>query len=221
MSEATIETTTESDTAAEVAALHGAARAMDRDRMKRIGSYHFAMAMGALTLWGAAETWAQVTGWGIAHLAAVGNAIVAGTVIASIVHEWGHLTGARLSGAISPVLDEPKRHFFMFDFALDKNDTHQFTWMSWGGILAPWLAALIVVILVPLSLTSGAVLLATLVSKAVTAAAFEVPIVLRAAESNNPGAELGKQVSGGGLPRARNIGAAAGLVCFAMIWMAV
>jgi len=50
-------------------------------------------------------------------------------------------------------------------------------------IVAPWVAALLVAIFVPLSLASGAVLFATLVAKAVTAGAFEVPVALRTAES--------------------------------------
>ncbi len=82
MSEATIDTTQ----AAEVAALQRAAREIDRARMKQIGSFHFAMVMGALTLWGAALTWARVTGWGVGHIASVANALVAGFVIAPTIH---------------------------------------------------------------------------------------------------------------------------------------
>ena len=85
------------DPAAEAAALAAAAREFERARIQQIGSYHFAMAMGALTLWGAAATWAQLTGWAVAHFAAIANALVAGFVLPSVVHEWGHFAGARLS----------------------------------------------------------------------------------------------------------------------------
>jgi hypothetical protein len=104
---------------------------------------------------------------------------------------------------------------------MDKNDTHQFTWMSWGGILAPSLAVLLALIFVLLSLLGGKVLLATLVMKAVATAVFEVPIVLAAAQSGEPAAELGKSVAAGTLPRSRKVGTVAGAVCFAMLWMAV
>ncbi len=205
---------------AEVAALKDVARQIDRERMKQIGGYHFAMSMGAITLWGAAVAWAQVTGWGWAGLVAVANAVVAGYVLSSVIHEWGHFSGARLSGAVSPVLEEPKRHFFMFDFPMDQNDTNQFVWMSWGGILAPWALVLLVLLLVPLSLTSGAALLATLIYRAVAVWIFESPVARRAAVSGEPGAELGKQLAAGALARGRNVGAMVGAACFVLLWMA-
>ena len=208
-----------SELAAEKAALEDAARQIDQARMKQIGGYHFAMVAGAITLWGAAEAWAQASGWTIAHLAAVANALVAGTVIPSVVHEWGHFAGARLSGAVSPVLEEPKRHFFMFDFPLDQNDVQQFTWMSWGGIATPWLVVLLAFLLVPLSTLSGVVLVAMLLSKAVSVSVFEVPVVQGAGESGNPGAELGKRVAAGGLARGAKVGKIAGLGAFALLWL--
>ncbi len=214
------DTTLEASAGAETAALEEAARQFDRTRMRQIGGYHFALVSGALTLWGAAVAWAEVTQWGIAQLAAVANALVAGYVIPSVVHEWGHFAGARLSGAVSPVLEEPRRHFFLFDFKMDLNDTRQFVWMSWGGILAPWLPVVVVLAFVPLGLLSAQVLLATLIFRAVAVAAFEVPIVRRAAESGNPAAELGKQVAAQGLPRSRNVGALVGAACFALLWLA-
>ncbi|MDP6978002.1 MAG: hypothetical protein QF570_05290 [Myxococcota bacterium] len=212
MSEATMDPS-------EVAALEQAAREFDRSRMKQIGSYHFAMVFGALTLWGAAQTWAQVTGSSLAQIVAVANAFVAAYVISSTVHEWGHFTGARMSGAVSPVLEEPRRHFFMFDFAMDQNDLRQFTWMSWGGILAPWVAVLLALIFVPLGTLSGAVLVSALIAKSVAAGVFEVPIVNAAGASGDPGGELGKATMGGALPRAARKGKIVGLVVFVLIWL--
>ena len=201
----------------EAAALRDLARGLDRARMAQIGGFHFALVMGALTLWGAAETWAQVSGWALAEFVAVANALVAGVVIVSTIHEWGHFAGARLSGSVSPVLEEPRQYFFMFDFQIDQNDTRQFAWMSWGGILAPWVAVVLAGMLVPLSTLSGAVLFATLFSKAVAVAIFEVPVVRRTAVSGNPGAELGQRAGEGGLPKSRKIGNYAGLTCFALL----
>lgn len=212
MSEATMDPT-------ELAALQEAAREFDKSRMKQIGSYHFAMVFGALTLWGAAMTWAQVTGSTLAEVVAVANAFVAAYVIASTIHEWGHFTGARLSGAASPVLDAPRRHFFMFDFKMDENDLRQFTWMSWGGILAPWLAVVLALIFVPLSTLSGAVLVSTLVAKAAGAGLFEVPIVTAAGASGDPGGELSKATMSGSLTRAGKNGNLVGLAFFALVWL--
>ncbi|MEM7412050.1 MAG: hypothetical protein AAF430_17615 [Myxococcota bacterium] len=218
MAEATVDPAA---AAAEKAALEDAARKIDHARMRQIGGYHFAMAMGVLTLWGAGQVWAATTGSFLAEAVAVGNAVVAGFVLMSIFHEWGHFTGARLSGAVSPMLEEPRRHFFLFDFDMEKNDLRQFSWMSWGGILAPWLAVLLVLAFADLRLLSSVVLLATLVFRAVAAGAFEAPIVLAAGQSGNPGAELGKAVAGGGLDRGRRVGMAVGIACFALVWLAV
>jgi len=216
MAEATIETMNPT----ELAELREAARAFDFARMKKIGSFHFAMVFGALTMWGAAETWAQTTGWGIAQVVAIGNAFVAGFIIPSTVHEWGHFLGARLSGSASPVLDEAQNHFAMFDFKMDQNDIDQFSWMSWGGILAPWVPVLLAAMFVPLELTSGAVLFATLFSKAVGVAAFEVPITLEAGRTGEPGAALTKSVTTGGLTKGKRIGQIAGLLCLVALFAA-
>ncbi|MDJ0785568.1 MAG: hypothetical protein QNK05_02100 [Myxococcota bacterium] len=211
MTEATLD-------AEQAAALEDAARAIDRERMKQIGSFHFAMVMGALTLWGAAVTWAQVTGLGIAQFAAIANALIAAYVISSTIHEWGHFAGARLSGSVSPVLEKPRRHFFMFDFAMDRNDSRQFLWMSWGGILAPWAAVLLAAALVPLALTSGAVLVATLTSRAAATAKFEVPIALGVSRGGQPGAELARQLPN--LAGSRPFGMAVGAATFVVLWLA-
>ena len=215
MTEATMDQTD----ASEMAALEQAAKQIDFERMKQIGSYHFAMVMGALTLYGAAETWAQVSGWSLARFAAFAN--VAGYVISSVIHEWGHFAGARLSGAKSPVLEKPAKHFFMFDFDMAANDVRQFLSMSWGGILAPWLAVVLALVLVPLSTVGAAALIATLVMRALAATVFEAPIARKTAESGDPSGELGKALAAGTLAKGRNVGALVGALVFAVAWALV
>jgi len=203
----------------QAAALQDLARELDRARMRKIGGYHFAMVVAALTLWGAAASWAESSGWALASFAAAGTALVAGSVIPSVLHEWGHFTGARLSGAVSPVLEEPRDHFFMFDFKMGENDVRQFTWMSWGGILAPWLVLLLAAVSVPWGAAGAAVLLATLLYKAVAVTVFEGPVVSAAGRSGDPGAELGRSVRAGGLKRGRDVGLMAGAICFVLLWL--
>ena len=212
MSEATMD-------ASEIAALKSMAQEFDRANMRKIGGFHFAMVMGAITMWGAAEAWAQLTGWSIAQFAAVANAFVTAYVVASVIHEWGHFTGARLSGSVSPVLDEAKGHFFMFNFAMDQNDVRQFTWMSWGGIAAPWLAVVLAGIFVPMATLGGKVLFATLVMKAASTSIFEVPITRIAERTGDPARALGESVAAGTLPRSRNMGIVVGVVCFLLLWV--
>ena len=67
------EATIETDATPDPEALREFAAKLDRANMKKIGAFHFALVMGALTLWGAGVAWAQVTGWVIAEVAAVAN----------------------------------------------------------------------------------------------------------------------------------------------------
>ena len=214
--EATIDTDSQEAPAPDPQAMRDFAAKLDRANMKKIGALHFAMVMGALTLWGAAEVWAQTTGWAIAGLAAVANAVIAGTVIASTLHEWGHFTGARLSDAPSPVLDAPRNYYFMFDFKMADADLRQFTWMSWGGILVPWVLVGLALVFVPVSLTSGAALVATLVAKATAASHFEVPAVQDANACGDHN-EAFKRAISGGLGQSGRIGNLTGLAVFAFL----
>ncbi len=187
--------------------------ARDLARLKRIGALHFVMVMGALTLWGAADAWATTSGWGLAQVAALANAVIAGTVIANTLHEWGHFAGARLSGAFAPALEKPVRYFFMFDFSFEKNDRGQFAWMSWGGILVPWALVALVAWLVPIDTASRALLLAVFVTRAVQVSVFEVPVVRRASAGGDPREELGRELTTG-FGRSRYVGLAAGALVF-------
>jgi len=204
-------------TTAEAPAIEPAAPAFDREadlrNLKSVGALHFVMVMGALTLWGAADAWAVASGWGLAWAAAIANAVIAGYVIANTLHEWGHFAGARLSGSVARVLEKPVRHFFMFDFSFDRNDSRQFQWMSWGGILVPWLLVVLTGLLVPIDNASRAMLLAVFVTRAVQISAFEVPVVRRAARGGDPRVELGRELQTG-FARSRYVGLAAGALVF-------
>lgn len=194
--------------------------ALDRERdfsnLKSVAAIHFVVVMGALTLWGAADAWAVLTGWGVAWAVAVANAVIAGYVVSSTLHEWGHYLGARLSGAVAPARDKPVRYFFMFDFPFEHNDVRQFLWMSLGGILVPWALVLCVPLLVPVDNASRAMLLAVFVTRAVQISLFEVPVVRRTWAGGEPRAELGRQLQRG-FETSRYLGVAAG----ALVWLAV
>ncbi|MDJ0853332.1 MAG: hypothetical protein QNK04_33620 [Myxococcota bacterium] len=190
------------------------ARQMDRAHLKSVATLHFVMVMGALTLWGAADAWAEASGWALAHAAALANAVIAGLVIANTLHEWGHFAGARLSGSASPVMEKPVKYFFMFNFPFEQNDSRQFAWMSWGGILTPWLLVLLVALLVPIDTASRALLLAVFVTRAVQVSVFEVPVVQRASRGGDPREELGRQLEAG-FATSRYVGLAVG----ALVWI--
>jgi len=133
-------------------------------------------------------------------------------VISSIGHEWGHFSGARLSGAISPVPKKPSRLYFMFRFDLEQNSTRQFLWMSWGGLLGSWSLVLMALILVPLDSWASAMLISVLLGRAVNATAFEYPIIQRAGAGVPPAEALKVQFETTGLRKLP--GLVAGLLAF-------
>ena len=214
MAEAT-ETTTNSQDQSDDQARADEAQARDLARMRRIGGWHASAVLAALTLFGAGALWAAESGLLIAQLVALGNAYLAGTVMASIFHEWGHFAGAKLSGAIAPVRSKPARFYFMFNFDMENNSTRQFLWMSAGGISANWLLAIAAAILIPLNTYAGALLFAVLVGKAVNVSYFEVPVFLRTQETNNPENELKVQLETQGLVQWP------GLIVGLLVWLAL
>ncbi len=175
----------------------GVATQQDRDRMLRIAGWHGTAVLAALTLFGVGDYWAQQSALVLAHIVALGNALVAATVLASIFHEWGHFAGARASGASSPVLSKPARFYFMFNFDMQNNSVEQFVWMSFGGMLANVVLVIAALMLVPISTFAGALFVAVLIAKAVNVWVFEFPVVMRTRESEDPQAELDAQLAGG------------------------
>jgi hypothetical protein len=189
-------------------------REQDIKNLKSVGTLHFVQVAAAITLWGAADAWASASGWGIAHAAAIANAVIAAHIIASTLHEWGHFSGARLAGAFTPVMEKPARYFFMFSFPFEQNDRRQFLWMSWGGIVVPWLLVLLTALLIPIDNASRAMLLAAFVMRAVQISGFELPVVMRTQAGGEPREELVQQVKGG-FQRSRYVGFAVG----AVVWL--
>ena len=155
-----------------------ARRKRDRTRLKHVGVRHAAAALAAITLWGASDVWAAETGWLLADIVALLYAVFAGTIIAYLAHEWGHFSGARLSGAVSPVLKTPES-FFMFNFKDELNTESQFIAMSIGGPAANWSLVIAIFLFLPLDTWSQALLLATVTSIAVSVSVFEFPIINR------------------------------------------
>jgi hypothetical protein len=176
-----------------------ATREQDVARMRRIGAQHFTAVLVALTLWGAGDAWASQSGMELAFIVSLGNALIAGFVVASIVHEWGHLVGARLAGSISPVLEQPVRYFFMFNFNMEKNSVGQFLSMSVAGPLVNWLLVLLLLVLIPMDTASQALIVATVTGIAVNVSLFEVPVILRTRTSGEPQQELASQMSSVGV----------------------
>ena len=93
-----------------------AAEALKTSNLQSVATLHGAGALTALTLFGAGHVWAVNSEWLIAQIVAIGMAVIAGSAVHSIAHEWGHFAGARLSGSKCTVLEKPYKYFFMFNF---------------------------------------------------------------------------------------------------------
>ena len=69
----------------------------DKKRLVKVGQKHAAFVLSSLSIWGATDYWAAESGIVLALGLALINSIVAGTIIASILHEWGHFRGPTMA----------------------------------------------------------------------------------------------------------------------------
>lgn len=107
------------------------------------------IALIALSVWAAADTWYLFSGLWFAQLLSIGDAIFVGYVLGALFHEWGHYTGAKLSGAVAPRVMPRSFSFFRFNFDMSINDQRQFHWMSFGGWVLHWTLLVLLVIAIP------------------------------------------------------------------------
>lgn len=171
--------------------------------------------VAALALFGGAETWAAASGLGLAHVTAVGAAMIAGWVIASLLHEWGHYAGAKLSGAIAPRVKLAGLAFFRFNFDLEKNSLRQFASMSAGGNVAHWSAFAAAFLLVPMNTLAQSVFVSSALAFAVFASVIEWPIIARTASGRVRPAQAFAHLDRAFLRRHYMIGGIGGLLFFA------
>lgn len=186
----------------------------DWQRLKQVGRYHGLAFLAAITLWGAADSWASQSGLLVAQLIALANAVVAGTVLAILFHEWGHFTGARLAHSYSPIVRKPTNQF-MFGFNFEKNSRRQFLAMSIGGPAGNWLLVVLVFLLAPLTTWSQALLLAVVTARAISVSVFEVPVIVRTLRGGDPQTELNDALRDGSGDRGQLIGYGVG----ALLWL--
>lgn len=151
---------------------------------------HFVIGISALSLWAGADAWYLATGLALASFLAFSTAIVAGVVVATLIHEWFHFAGAVFSGSKYRI--PRKTGVFVYNFDYENNSVAQFNVMSLAGQLGSWLAVIGLFILVPMDNPGRWMLLAAAIGSAVFGGAIEWPVLLRTRSSGNPLAELGK-----------------------------
>lgn len=162
----------------------------DSDRRLVIVGSHLLVAMLVLSMWAAADSWQAVTGLALASLLSVLTAFLAGFVLGTLVHEWGHFLGARRAGASYTIPGKPGLFVFNFDFA--RNSASQFLTMSYGGQLGGALAVLLLWLAVPTDTAGRAMLVAAAGGGAVFAAAIEWPVIRAVRAGGEPAAQLAK-----------------------------
>ena len=119
--------------AARLASLEAKVSAEDEATLSLVVLRDVAIVAALLSLFAAAETWASVSGLGLASLLSIVDGLLVGAATAGVLHEWGHFAGARLAGGHAPL--KPIGGLFpIFDFDSQNNDARAFDWMSIGGM---------------------------------------------------------------------------------------
>ncbi|MFK7897242.1 MAG: hypothetical protein AB8G23_15480 [Myxococcota bacterium] len=132
-----------------------------------------------LSVFAAAETWAQVSGLAFAALLSVVNGFLVGTATGALLHEWGHFAGARLGGGHAPL--KPIGGFLpLFDFDYKNNDAKSFDWMSIGGNVAHFSVVALFFFALPMTSPGAAALVGGAFGFAVFSSLVEFPVIRKA-----------------------------------------
>ena len=137
------------------------------------------LVFAALAIWGGAEAWAISSGLALALVTAVATALIAGWVIASLLHEWGHYLGAKLARSEAPRINMPDILFFRYNFDLEKNSLAQFTSMSIAGNIAHWGVFVAALLMLPMSTLAQTAFISATLAFAIYGSIVEWPIIAR------------------------------------------
>jgi hypothetical protein len=108
-------------------------------------------------------------------------AVIAGSLAAFagyLVHEWGHLLGARVSRSVVRLPASPAE-IFLFNFNSDRNSREQFLLMSCGGFLASALVIILFLAVLPFPSLASLVAFALTVAGVIATAVLEIPPFVR------------------------------------------
>ena len=175
-----------------------------------------AIALAALSLWAAADTWYLVSGLGFALAVSVLDAIFVGYILGALFHEWGHYTGAKFSGASAPRVKPKGTSLFRFNFDMATHTQRQFHWMSFGGWVFHWGLLLILVALLPLDSIGRIALVSSVFGFILYATFIETGILRQTLGGSDPAETLG-QLSVKTFQQAGVVGSVAGLFALATL----
>ncbi len=183
-------------------------RAAARDSFVMIFLKHMLIVLGAFSLWAAADSWQHTSSLPLAAALSVLNGLVAGALLATVVHEWSHLAAAWAFA--SRFTFTPDRGLFVFNFDLEHNSNRQFLAMSLGGNIGGWLLVFALPQLLPLDDPGARMLHGGMIAAAIFAAAIEVPVIQGVRAGQSPAEALGG-ITREKLYRAGTVGIGTGL----------
>ena len=175
-----------------------------------------AIALAALSLWAAADTWYLVSGLGFALAVSVLDAIFVGYILGALFHEWGHYTGAKISGASAPRVKSKGTSLFRFNFDMSANTQRQFHWMSFGGWVFHWGLLAILVLALPFDSIGRIALVSSVFGFILYATFIETGILRKTLGGSDPTETLG-QLSAKTFQQAGIVGSVAGLFALATL----
>ena len=175
-----------------------------------------AIALAVLSIWAAADTWYLVSGLGFALAISVLDAIFVGYILGALFHEWGHYTGAKLSGASAPRVKPKGTSLFRFNFDMATNTQRQFHWMSFGGWIFHWGLLAILVLAIPFDSIGRIALVSSVFGFILYATFIETGILRKTLGGSDPAETLG-QLSAKTFQQAGIIGSVAGLFALATL----
>ena len=175
-----------------------------------------AIALAVLSIWAAADTWYLVSGLGFALAISVLDAIFVGYILGALFHEWGHYTGAKLSGASAPRVKPKGTSLFRFNFDMAANTQRQFHWMSFGGWVFHWGLLAILVLAMPFDSIGRIALVSSVFGFILYATFIETGILRQTLGGSDPAETLG-QLSAKTFQQAGIVGSVAGLFALATL----
>ena len=173
--------------------------------------------LAAMTIWGAADTWATISGLPLATAVAAGDGILVGVLVAFLIHEWGHYFGAKLAGANAACLTYGSIGQLRHRFDVTANTRRDFHWMTIGGNVAHWSVVALALALVPLDSPARAALVAGTVGFALFASISELPIVARTMDGTLELDKVSSQFDQASVTRNGLLGSLGGLIFFAFV----
>ena len=150
-----------------------------------------AVAAALLSLFGAAEAWAQVSGLAFASLVATIDGLLVGAATCALAHEWGHFAGARLGGGHAP-LKKISAFPQLFDFDYRNNEQRAFDWMSYGGNIAHVAVPIVYLLAIGATAPGTSALIAGAVGFAVFSSIIEWPVIANCRRGMSGPEALGK-----------------------------